>query len=70
MDCEDVGECMDCSDLKRIMSFCEAVNEETQVLIRKRLISGAVNTLSNTIATFHLLCPEDSKDLSKEALVL
>lgn len=70
MDCQNVGKNMDCSDLKRIMSFREAVNEESQVLIRKRLQSNAVSTPANTIGTFHLLCPEDSKDPSKEALVL
>lgn len=70
MDCQNVGENMDCRNLKRIMSFREAVNEESQVLIRKLLRPNAVSTPANKFGKFDLLCPEDSKDPSKEDLVL
>lgn len=69
MGCQNVGENMDCSDLKRIMSFREAVNEENQIFISKRLQPTLVSTSGDAGGTIHILCPEDSKDPSKEALV-
>lgn len=70
MSCQNVGEDMDCSDLKRIVAFREAVDEKNQILISERLQSTLVSTSDNICRLFHILCPEDSKGPSKEALVL
>ncbi len=70
MSCQNVGENMDCSDLKRIVSFREAMDEKNQILISERLQSTPVSTSDDVCRSFHIPCPKDSKDLSKEALVL
>ena len=65
-----VGENMDCSDLKRIVSLGEAVDKKNQILIRKRLQANLVSTLDIACRTSHILCLEDSKGPSREGLVL
>ncbi len=70
MSCQNVGEDMDCSDLKRIVPFREAMDEKNQILISERLQSNPVSTSDDVCRIFHIPCPKDSKDLSKEALVL
>lgn len=61
---------MDCSDLKRIVSSREAVDENTQILISERLQTPPVSISDDVCRDLHILCPKDSKDPSKEALVL
>lgn len=69
MFCENVGENVNCSDLERIVSFREAVNEENQILFSKRLPTPIVRTWFGMRAV-NLPCPEDSKVPSKGVLVL
>lgn len=70
MSCQNVGENMDCRDLKRIVSFREAVDEKNQIFIGKRLQPIPVSTSIDICRMLYILCPEDSRDPSKEALVL
>ena len=71
MDRQNVGENMNCGHLKGIVSFCEAVDEEDQILLSERLRSIPVSNIDGWyMQTFYILCPGDSKDLSKEALFL
>lgn len=70
MSCQNVRESMNCCDLKRIVTFRETVDEENQILIGKRLKPIPVSASDSMCGTLHILCPEDSKDPSKEALVL
>ena len=70
MSCQSIGEYMNCSDLKRIVAFRETVDEKSQILISKSLQPTPVNTSDDMQKVSHILCPEDSKDPGKEALVL
>lgn len=70
MSCQNVGENMDCSDLKSVVSFREAVDEKSQILISKRLQTTLISISDALRRTVHILCPEGNKDPSKEALVL
>ena len=70
MNRQNVGENMDCSDLKCIVSFCEAVDKKNQILISKRLQATRISTLDGVCRMSHILCLEDSKGPSKEAPVL